>query len=211
MALGSPGTGVTDLHVQNKSVFLGQISADDINVGGAITATTYRLDDTSAHIRAGIVTASTIVVGTALSTSGTNVGLGTASPRTKLDIEGRIRFKSSTENVEELTISSGNVDIDLSNGQTFNLNVSADVEQFTVLNPPDDATAFTIKITQGSTARSVGIDTFKNNVGTGITVYWPTGVLPVVTQVANRTDIYSFKSFDGCSSLFGVVGGQNFS
>ena len=211
LALGSPGTGVTDLHVQNKSVFLGQISADDINVGGAITATTYRLDDTSAHIRAGIVTASTIVVGTALSTSGTNVGLGTASPRTKLDIEGRIRFKSSTENVEELTISSGNVDIDLSNGQTFNLNVSADVEQFTVLNPPDDATAFTIKITQGSTARSVGIDTFKNNVGTGITVYWPTGVLPVVTQVANRTDIYSFKSFDGCSSLFGVVGGQNFS
>ena len=32
LALGSPGTGITDLHVQNKSVFLGRITSDDINV-----------------------------------------------------------------------------------------------------------------------------------------------------------------------------------
>jgi len=211
LSLGSPGTGVTDLHVQNKSIFLGQITSDDINVGGAITATSYRFDSSSSNIRAGIVTATTVVVGTALSTNGSNVGLGTASPRAKLDVEGRIRFKSMHENTEELSISSGNVDVDLSLGQSFNLNVTSAVEQFTVLNPPDESTAFTIKITQDSTSFSVGINTFENNAGTGITVYWPGGVIPVVTQVANATDIYSFKTFDGTSSLFGIVGGQNFS
>ena len=211
LALGSPGTGVTDLHVQNKSVFLGQITSDDINVGGSITATSYRFDSTSSNIRAGVVTATTVVVGTALSTNGTNVGLGTASPRAKLDVEGRIRFKSMHENTEELSISSGNVDVDLSLGQSFNLNVTSAVEQFTLLNPPNDSTAFTIKITQDSTSYSVGINTFESNAGTAITVYWPGGVLPTVTQVAGATDIYSFKTFDGTTSLFGIVGGQNFS
>ena len=83
---------------------------------------------------------------------------------------------------------------------------------FTIINPPAEATAFTIKITQGSTAFSVGIDTFTNNaVGSGATVYWPGGNVPIVTQVAGKTDIFSFKSFDACIALFGIVGGQNFS
>jgi len=138
------------------------------------------------------------------------VGIGTLSPRAKLDIEGSVKFKTYSENVEELSISSGNVNIDLAKAQTFNLNVNSAVSQFTVLNPPTGSTTFTIKIVQGSTAFSVGIDTFKTSAGVGLTVYWPSGVLPVVTLVANKIDIYSFKSFDGCSSLFGIVGGQNF-
>ena len=31
------------------------------------------------------------------------------------------------------------------------------------------------------------------------------------TSAADKTDIYSFMTFDGGTSLFGVVGGQNFS
>ena len=42
-------------------------------------------------------------------------------------------------------------------------------------------------------------------------MYWPGGVLPIVTPVADKTDIYSFMTFDGGASLFGVIGGQNFS
>ena len=42
-------------------------------------------------------------------------------------------------------------------------------------------------------------------------VYWSGGgVKPIVTTIANKTDIYSFKTFDGGSSWYGVVGGQNF-
>ena len=64
---------------------------------------------------------------------------------------------------------------------------------------------------QNATGYSVGIDTFKDASGNAIDVYWPAGgVIPIVTQDANKTDIYSFKTFDSGASLFGVVGGQNF-
>lgn len=83
------------------------------------------------------------------------------------------------------------------------------------MNPPNSndtqSTSFTIKITQGDTPYSVNIDAFRNSLGIVVPVYWPSGgVVPTVTQVANRTDIYSFKTFDNGASLFGVVGGQNF-
>ena len=181
-------------------------------VGGAITATTYRLDSTSSNIRAGVVTATTLVVGTAVSTFGTQVGFGTASPRAKVDIEGSAKFKTYSENVHALTVSGANVDVDLSIAQSFTLTVTSAVNQFTLLNPPSGATAFTIKILQNpSTGLFVGIDTFKTSGGASIPVYWSGGgIVPEVTLTANRTDIYSYMSFDGCSSLFGVVGGQNF-
>ena len=58
---------------------------------------------------------------------------------------------------------------------------------------------------------SVGINTFKDASGNNVDVYWPAGgVIPIVTQDANKIDIYSFKTFDSGSSLYGVVGGQNF-
>ena len=57
----------------------------------------------------------------------------------------------------------------------------------------------------------MGIDTFKTIGGVAIPVYWPGGVVPSVTNVASKTDIYSFMTFDGGASLYGVVGGQNFS
>jgi hypothetical protein len=95
--------------------------------------------------------------------------------------------------------------------QNFTITTSEAITQFTITNTPSDVTTFTVKILQGSTAFSVGIDTFKNSGGSTIPVQWPGGVLPVVTQVADKTDIYSFKSFDSCATLYGIVGGQNFS
>ena len=57
--------------------------------------------------------------------------------------------------------------VDLSLGQTFELTVDA-VTEFTLLNPPTGSTAFSIKLTQDATGgHGVGIDTFKDNGGTG--------------------------------------------
>jgi len=209
--VGTPGTGSTDLYVRNTTVLAGFTTTKDVMVGGAITATSYRFDSSSSNIRAGIITATTLVVGTAVSTSGTQVGFGTATPRAKVDIEGSAKFKTYSENVQALSISAGNVDVDLSIAQSFTLTVTSAVTQFTLLNPPSGSTAFTIKVLQNSTGYSVGIDTFKTSGGSSIPVYWPGGgIVPVVTTTANKTDIYSFMTFDGGSSLFGVVGGQNF-
>ena len=209
--VGTTGTGTTDLKVRNVAIFDGALNATDISVGGALTATTYRLDSTSGHITAGIVTSTNIVVGTALSTSSGKVGFGTPTPRADADFEGSVKFKTYSEIVIPLDISSGEVDVDLSLGQTFTLTVDEEVTAFVLKNPPSGSTAFSLKILQSSTAHSVGIDTFKDSDGTTIPVYWPGGgVLPVVTRTAEREDIYSFKTFDGGTSLYGVVGGQNF-
>ena len=210
--LGHPGLGRTALWVESNSEFRAGVAASDISVSGIITAANFRLNNSSlGQVNAGIVTAGTLVVGTAVSTSGSNVGFGTATPRAKVDIEGRLRLKSYHEAVQAVTSSSGNVTLDLSVAQNFTITTSEAITQFTITNTPSDVTTFTVKILQGSTAFSVGIDTFKNSGGSTIPVQWPGGVLPVVTQVADKTDIYSFKSFDSCATLYGIVGGQNFS
>ena len=210
--LGSVGTGNTDLKVRNNSIFDGRIDVVNVNVSGVMTAASHKLDSTTGEIRTGIITATNIVVGTALSTSSNQTGFGTASPRAKVDIEGSAKFKTYSEFVQTLDISGGNVNINLADAQSFTLTVDEDVTQFTLLNPPTGATAFSILITQDSTGGySVGIATFKDSGGSDIDVKFPTGgVLPIVTTSASTSDIYSFKTFDGGSTLFGVVGGQNF-
>ena len=211
--VGTTGTGTTDLKVRNNSIFDGRIDVVNVNVSGVMTATSHKLDSTTGEIRTGIITANNIVVGTALSTSSNQTGFGTASPRAKVDIEGSAKFKTYSEFVQTFLIShGGNVNINLADAQSFTLSVDADVSQFTLLNPPTGATAFSILITQDSTGGySVGIATFKDSGGTAIPVKFPAGgVLPIVTTTAGKTDIYSFKTFDGGSTLFGVVGGQNF-
>tara|TARA_B100000900_G_scaffold413209_1_gene436710 strand:- start:2931 stop:8825 length:5895 start_codon:yes stop_codon:yes gene_type:complete len=210
--VGTTGTGTTDLKVRNNAIFDGRLDVVNVNVSGVMTATSHKLDSTTGEIRTGIITANNIVVGTALSTSSNQTGFGTASPRAKVDIEGSAKFKTYSEFVQTLDISGGNVNINLADAQSFTLSVDADVSQFTLLNPPTGATAFSILITQDSTGgHSVGIATFKDDGGTTIPVKFPAGgVLPIVTTTASKTDIYSFKTFDGGATLFGVVGGQNF-
>jgi hypothetical protein len=209
--VGTTGTGTTDLKVRNNSIFDGRIDVVNVNVSGVMTATSHKLDSTTGEIRTGIITANNIVVGTALSTSSNQTGFGTASPRAKVDIEGSAKFKTYSEFVQTLDISGGNVNINLADAQSFTLTVDEAVSQFTLLNPPTGATAFSILITQDSTGYSVGIATFKDSGGTAIPVKFPGGgVLPIVTTTASKSDIYSFKTFDGGATLFGVVGGQNF-
>ena len=140
------------------------------------------------------------------------VGISTASPRATLDVEGDTRLKSYHEAPVTLTSSGQVVNIDLSKGQTFELTTTENIVEFRISNfVADMATSFTIKILQGSTARTVDIDDFKDSSGsTVIPVNWPGGIVPTVTNAANAVDIYSFMTFDGGDRLYGIVGGQNF-
>ena len=208
----SDGNG-SDLYVNGYSYFAGLTTVTNINVSGILSASNATL--TNANVSAGIVTATGLSVGvgsTAIFVTNNLVGIGTTAPRVKFDIEGAARFKTYSEHVEALTISSNVVTVDLSKAQSFTLSATSDINSFTLTNVPSGSTAFTIKIVQDSTgSRAVGIDTFKTSGGSAIPVYWPGGgVVPIVTQTASRADIYSFKTFDGGSSLYGVVGGQNF-
>ena len=142
-----------------------------------------------------------------------SVGVGTDAPRALLDVDGDARLKSYHEAPVTLTSSSGIVNVDLSLGQTFTITTTENVLEFRAFNfSSNNATSFTIKVLQGATARTVDIDDFKNEGATAsIPVYWPGGIVPTVTAAANAIDIYSFMTFDGGDTLYGVIGGQNFS
>ena len=212
------GLAQTSLYVGNESRFIGTVNFEGpVSVAGTLTAAS--LDMESGNLNVGILTATQFHVGsggTIISTpdnsSSVGVGIGTIAARAALDIEGDTRFKTYYEvPVDVAPTVSGISTVDLSKGQTFEVTTTSDITQFNILNPPSNSTSFTLKILQGSTAYGVGIDTFKSLAGIGLTVYWPGGVVPIVTQVADKTDIYSFMTFDGGNTFFGVVGGQNFS
>ena len=150
--------------------------------------------------------------GTVITTNTTSVGIGTTVPRTKLDVEGTLRTKVVREAVETLSIASNAVIIDLSKAQNFLLSATDNINQFTITNPPSETSSFTIRITQDATGgRVIDIDDFRTSGGSLIPVFWPGGgVLPIVTPTASRSDIYTFKTFDGGSNWYGVVVGQNF-
>jgi hypothetical protein len=192
-------------------------------VSGIITATGFKLDSSSGQINAGIVTSSNIEVGsgsTTLMTLGVNVGIGSTIPSAKLDVNGLTRLKTYSEAVGVLTVTSNVVTVNLDEAQTFELTLYEDVDYFILQNPPVDASSFTIKILQSSTGGyTVDLDDFRTVGLTTIPVRWPGGgVLPGVTTTANRSDVYSFRIFNGSTltsyapgtGIYGVVVGQNF-
>ena len=236
LTVGAVGSSGTSMHVFSEAKFAGIVTTNNLTVAGVTTIVgEYEINNVSSGIirgtSIGIGTTNPLTpiqVGTANSlgvpdnghvfsvTGIGSVGIGTTVPKSHLHVEGHTKFKTHSESVTSPSISSNEITLDLSTAQSFTITASDDINAFVVTNPPSGSSSFTLKILQDSTGgRSVGIDTFKNNSGTSIPVYWPGGVVPIVTTTADKTDIYSFKTFDGdnltTSGLYGVVGGQNFS
>jgi len=215
LEVGTTGAATTDLYVRNQSRFISKATfAGDATVNGTLSASNIKA--TGGQIQVGIITATTALrVGTSqtvFSATSRGVGIGLATPTEDFDVAGRAKFSAYYENVQPVTISSGTAIIDLSLGNSFQLNVTSAVNEFQILNPVSGSTfGFTLKIVQGGTAFGVGINTFIDSLSNAVQVYWPGGLTPDVTAVAGAEDIYSFMSFNGGTTLYGGIGGQNFS
>ena len=221
LELGAVGSSTTSLYANGEAKFVGILTANDVFVSGVTTAV--NVDVLGGNATVGVVTTTNLHVGAAgtviasVNQSGIgSVGINSTQPTSTLDVQGHTKLKTYSENVAILEYSGGVVTVDLSDAQTFICTaINGDISQFNITNPPDGATSFTIRVSQDATGGdSVAIDNFKFN-GNTIPVYWPGGVVPTVTTTASKTDIYSFKIFDGSnpvgSGLYGVIGGQNFS
>ena len=218
LELGAVGSSTTSLYANGEVKLVGILTANDVFVSGVTTAV--NVDVLGGNATVGVVTTTNLHVGTGgtvIATSGIgSVGINSTQPTSTLDVQGHTKLKTYSENVGILTYIGSVVTVDLSEAQTFICTATdGPISQFNITNPPDGATSFTLRISQDANGGdSVAIDTFKFN-GNTIPVYWPGGVVPTVTTSANKTDIYSFKIFDGSnpvgSGLYGVIGGQNFS
>ena len=221
---GGYGVGNIDLIVNNHAVFRGSgIFDGDVIVNGTLNATNFNFTSVNSNITVGILTATTIETdylrvgvtttgGAIFTDANDNVGIGSFIPRAKLDVEGDTRLKTYFEDTIPVTISSGIANIDLSAGQTFDIELTEDITSFNLLNRPDGATAFTLKISQDSVGnRGVGLGTFTSG-SNPTSVRYSGGVVPGISTFPSTTDIYSFLTFGGgVSDIYGVVGGQNFS
>ena len=222
LTVGAVGASGTSLFVHGDTNITGFLTASNLYIAGIITATNFNINSpTTGLANAGIVTTQILNVGTGgtiiTTTSAGNVGISSTQPTATLDIDGHTKFKTYSEAVASPSVVGGEVTLDLGLAQSFTVTATEDITRFLIANPPSGSTSFTVKIAQDATGnRSVGIATFAlSSSSVAIPVYWPGGgVQPIVTPTAEKSDIYSFKTFDAdnltTSGLYGVVGGQNF-
>jgi hypothetical protein len=114
------------------------------------------------------------------------------------------KLQAYSETANTPAISSGNLTLNLNNGNVFGpVTLNANISNLTISNPPANGTAgsFTLLL--------------KAN-GTAFTVTWPASVLwaggtaPTLTSTANKTDVFSFVTVDGGTNYFAFKAGQNF-
>ena len=103
------------------------------------------------------------------------------------------------------TITSETLTLDLSNGSVFEVTHDANVTTLTISNPvtsnANAVQAFTLFLLYTATAYTITW---------GANVKWPAATPPSLTAGAGKVDIFTFVSYDGGSSWYGFVGGQNY-
>lgn len=115
--------------------------------------------------------------------------------------------KGTLKNYKEIytspTISTGQLTLDLSNGNVFNVSLNAAITIMTISNIPSSSFAanFTLIFTADGTARGV--------VWTP-SIKWPSGTAPTLTSTNGKRDAFTFVTLDGGTTWLGFVGGQNF-
>ena len=215
---GSSGNS-GDLYVLGQSEFAGVATFATIKAT-TLSATSFDIKSSAGQLEVGIATVlGEFYVGsggTSIFHENGKVGIASSSIDNQaiVDIGGRTKLNDYFEKVTTATSSSGVLTLDLNKSRAFDVTTTEAITEFVLSNrlDSDDHTTFTVKIQQGSTPYAVGIDTFKQTSGgTAIPISWSGGVVPSVVNVGLKTDIYSFQTFDGGASLFGVVVGQNFS
>jgi hypothetical protein len=131
--------------------------------------------------------------------TGTGANVFASSPTiTSATITSLIETKTAP------TISSGTLTLNCALGNVFHVSLNAAITTLTISNIPTTGNAFgiTLAFTMDGTARAVTW---------GAAVKWASGgTAPTLTSTNNKVDIFCLTTWDGGTTWFAMVGGQNF-
>lgn len=120
----------------------------------------------------------------------------------KLGIANLATIKNYKEVYTNVSVSSNTLNLDLNNGNIFNVSLNDNILTIRISNIPSSnhSISFTIIFTAAGIARAVNWP---------VSVIWPDGNAPAITSTAGKIDVFSFTSTDGGSTWIGFIGGQN--
>jgi len=114
-------------------------------------------------------------------------------------------IQSFKETASSPAIASNVLTLDLSNGSVFTVTHDANVNTVTISNPVSSNSvavqALTLVLLYTATAYTITW---------GASIKWPSGTPPTLTAGVGKIDIFTFVSYNGGSTWFGFVGGQNY-
>ena len=131
----------------------------------------------------------------------TTLGTTEASKAVTADANGVVTFDNGK--IEESTVvssSSGAATLNLRDGDNFTHTLSENVT-YTFSNPAASGkvSAFTLKVTQDSTARTITWPT---------SVDWAAATAPTLTTTSGGVDVFVFITYDGGTTYYGFTAGQ---
>lgn len=112
-------------------------------------------------------------------------------------------LKNYRETSTTASIASNTLALNLANGNHFQVALNADITTFTVSNCPASgkATGIVLLFTADGTLRTITWPT---------TTKWSGGTAPTMTSTNGKIDMMTLYSVDGCTTFYGVNGGQSF-
>ena len=164
------GTGLTNIFVRNESRFIETVTAHSgVNISGILSATNYKVKWISWYHKCWYCHNFNSYCWCKWNCNTSYIWIISSDLEQhhqdqKLILMVDLRVKSLHENVEELDISSGNVNVDLSKGQSFNLNIDAGsyrIHQLSIHH--QNQLHLQLRLHKDLPHISVGIDTFTNN------------------------------------------------
>jgi hypothetical protein len=134
--------------------------------------------------------------------SGTNL-TGVALLGSTNAFTARNDLKTYTETKATPAIAAGTLTLDLSAATQFVVALNANVSTLAVSNcPASGVTSFTLVFTADGTPRTVD--------WADIAVKWAGGTAPTLTSTNNKQDVFTFITYDACTSFHGFIAGLNF-
>jgi len=183
-------TSITGILKGNATAISAATAGTDYVVpSGSITGSAASLSATLAVLSGGTgVTTST--------GSGANA-LATSAALTTPTITGLNETKTAP------TISSGVLALNCALGNVFHVSLNAAITSLTFSNIPSSGTAYglTLAFTADGTARAVTWPA---------AVKWSGGTAPTLTSTNAKVDIFVLTTWDGGTTWFAMIGGQNF-